>query len=283
MKYTVLLLLLFLLVSKAETQQPVEIFTYDLLPPYAFRNEAGQLTGIYVEIVKTALSRMPGYSLSFNVVPWARAKSAAKSGDAFAILPPYFHAHDWLTDTKPKRPYIWPYSLSIYTQQDIVICNTEKLKNTAMTFPIDFKGLSFVMWRGDGRAGVSFDDMVKQEEITVYLVDSIEVAVNLLVSGRFDCTVTSALPFSWYLAKKLKAGAFQKLKTRVKLAKASTIRFNDVYLGYSDINSRQKYPFKKHFSILFDIEIYKMKQSGEIIEIAERFIDHQLITPIFSP
>ena len=218
-------------ISLAAAVQEVEIYTYDVLPPYAYRNDKQELTGLYIEVVKAAVARMPDYSLKLTALPWERAKHLAKIGDAFAILPPYFHAHDWLTDQPPKRPYIWPYSLPLYTQQDVVICNdTVKLKSDSK-YPDDYAGLSFVMWRGDGRAGEQFNDMVKRKEITVNLVNSIDVAINLLVTARHDCTVSAALPFNWYFAKLSKTASFQGFNVKRRLNILSVVSTNEAYLG----------------------------------------------------
>ncbi|MFC3152954.1 hypothetical protein ACFOEK_18080 [Litoribrevibacter euphylliae] len=46
--------------------------------------------------------------------------------------------------------------------------------------------------------------------------------------------------------------------------------------GYTDIDSDKNFPYKKDFSIKFDIEIYKMKESGELNEIINRFVNHDL-------
>jgi len=130
MKKAVTFLIIYLLSNSVVfSSQEVRISTYDVLPPLAFRDTNGELTGVYIEIVRSALSKMPDYSISFNVVPWARAKLEARTGVTFAILPPYFHAHDWLTKEKPMRPYIWPYSLPLFTQHDVVICNKKALIN----------------------------------------------------------------------------------------------------------------------------------------------------------
>ena len=273
----IFLLVCCLWLARANAIQPVEIHTYDVLPPYAYRNDQGELTGIYIEIVKKALSAMPDYSLKFKVFPWARAKANAKSGDAFAILPPYFHAHDWLTDTKPKRPYIWPYSLALYTQKDVVICNTQKIKKEKMQYPRDYKDLSFVMWRGDGRAGVDFNKMVKQGHISVYLVNNIAIVIDLLLQGKFDCTVTSALPFSWYLEKHLNKKELKNLNIGAILKQVNIISRNEGYLGYTNINAENNFPFKDDFVLKFDIEIYKMKQNGELERIVNDFVNPALI------
>ena len=155
-KSAISLLIYFISISLMASAQNVQISTYDVLPPFAFRDTQGKLSGIYIEIVKTAVSRMPNYTVSFNVVPWARAKMQVKTGKSFAILPPYFHAHDWLTETEPKRPYIWPYSMSLFTQTDIVICNQSVMKIPRTKYPDDYQGLKFAMWQGDGRAGAKF-------------------------------------------------------------------------------------------------------------------------------
>ena len=262
--------------SLAAAAQEVEIYTYDVLPPYAYRNDKNELTGLYIELVRAAVSRMPDYSLKLIVLPWERAKHLAKTGEAFAILPPYFHAHDWLTEQSPKRPYIWPYSLPLYTQQDVVICNDTVKVKSVNGYPEDFAGLSFVMWRGDGRAGEQFNAMVKRNEITVNLVNSIEVAINLLVTARHDCTVSAALPFNWFFAKQSKSEGFKSLNVKHTLNYLSVVSTNEAYLGYTDINAQKNYPYKKDFAIKFDIEIYRMKQSGELAKMVERFVDKDM-------
>ena len=277
----------FIWIPLALSAQQVDIYTYDVLPPYAYHNEQGELTGVYIEIVKTAISRMPGYIPKLHVVPWSRAKKYAESGRAFAILPPYFHAHDWLTDKLPKRPYIWPYSLPLYTQQDSVVCNAKSLEEREYHYPGDFEGLSFVMWRGDGRAGEAFNRMIEEGKIEIKLVDSIKDTIRLLAYGRIDCTVTSRLPFAWYLNQFMKTEKHQEIdqSKRIKLKAVSVVSTNEGYLGYTDIEAEKNFPFKKDFAIKFDIEIYKMRKSGEIHEIVNRFVDLELIEniPLSSP
>jgi polar amino acid transport system substrate-binding protein len=109
--FGLLTFLVFFLSGQVFSAQNVTITTYDDDPPYAFNDEQGN--HIYIEIVRKAVSNMPGYTVNFEVAPWARSKKLVEFGDAFAILAPYFHAHDWLTKTEPKRPYIWPYSRRI--------------------------------------------------------------------------------------------------------------------------------------------------------------------------
>lgn len=273
MKKTVVSLFIYLILhSVAISAQKVEIYTYDVLPPLAFRDNQGELTGVYIEIVKTAISRMPDYSVTFKVVPWSRAKLEIKTGRAFAILPPYFHAHDWLTDLKPKRPYIWPYSRSLFTQYDVVICNEKVLSKPRANYPYDYQGLTFVMWRGDGRAGTKFDQLVEENKIKLQLVNDVKSTIPFLLKGRADCTIASKLPFAWHVKQLKDAGDYQKNDTGVSLKTSSIISSNDGYLGYTDIDDEINFPFKEDFSIKFDIAIYKLKKSGEIQKIIDKFI-----------
>ena len=258
----------------AHCSQNVEIWTYDTLPPLAFTNRHGELTGVYIEIVKLAVSRMPGYTVSFKVGPWARVKKAAEKGKAFAILPPYFHAHDWLTDSEPRRPYIWPYSLPLFTQKDVVVCNERALSEPRREFPDDYKGLRFVMWRGDGRAGEEFIDMAQQGAIAVEMVNDIKGTIPFLLMERADCTVVSKIPYHWYVKQMKTTGEYQKYdRKEVVLKEVAVVSENDGYLGYSDIDAEKNFPFKKDFAIKFDIEIYKMRKSGEIQAIVDSFIE----------
>jgi len=253
--------------------QEVNIYTYDVLPPFAFRNANGELTGVYVEIVKKAVSNMPDYTVSFKVVPWARAKKITEKGQAFAILPPYFHAHDWLTESEPKRPYIWPYSLPLFTQHDVVVCNEKVLDKPRTKYPEAFTGLNFVMWRGDGRAGEKFASMVKNKKIDLHFLNNVKNIIPYLLMERADCTVTSRIPFAWYVKQMKMSGEYQTYdKKGVILKEAVIISSNDGYLGYTDIDAEKNFPYKKDFSIKFDIAIYKMKKSGEIQKIVDNFI-----------
>ncbi|WP_157601161.1 hypothetical protein [Psychromonas ossibalaenae] len=69
-----------------------------------------------------------------------------------------------------------------------------------------------------------------------------------------------------------KNGEYTQWAAEVTL-ESKIIGTNEAYLGYTDINAENNFPFKKDFSIKFDIEIYKMKKSGEIQEIINRFVE----------
>lgn len=274
MKKTILFFVFyFCLNSLVLSAQQVQISTHDELPPFVFTNTQGELTGIYIEIVKRAFSNMPDYSVVFKVLPWARAKMEVEKGKTFAILPPYFHAHDWLSKSEPKRPYIWPYSLPLLTQRDVVICNEKVLMIPRIKFPEDYQDLKFVMTRGDGKAGEAFIKMTKEKIIDSIIVNGTNSIIPTLLTEMADCTVTSKLHLAWQIKRMQTAGLYKEYNTKgVILKEVSVIASNDGYLGYTDIDSDKNFPFKKDFSIKFNIAIYKMKKHGEIQKIVDSFI-----------
>ncbi|MCP4179698.1 MAG: transporter substrate-binding domain-containing protein [bacterium] len=275
MKKTILFILIFLIKTNlAYSIQEIKIVTHSALPPYAYIDSQGNPTGIYIEIVKSVVLQMSEYSLSFDILPWARAKAMVKSGKAFAILPPYYHAHDWLTDTEPKRPYIWPYSEPLFTQNDVVICNEEVLTSRSLVnYPDDLRGLKVVMQRGDGRAGVKFLQMVEDKEINLLLVNDTIESIRFLLSEFADCIIISRATFAWYVKQMKESGDFQKFNNRgIVFKEAMSISSNHGYLGYCDIDDEINYPYKDDFSNKFDIEFNKLKENGEIQKIIDRFV-----------
>ncbi|MGR6838516.1 substrate-binding periplasmic protein [Aliivibrio wodanis] len=282
-KQTLILISSILLLSfSVQAVQKVEIYTYDSLPPFSFRDENNNLTGIYIEAVKKIAEGMPNYDISFKVVPWSRAKALAEQGQAFAILPPYYHAHDWLTKSKPHRSYLWPYSQPIFAQTDVVICKDNvKLADNA-SFPQDFTDLSFASMRGDGRAGSAFVNLVKAKKINLNQLDTIESAILFFLHRNVDCIVSSQYPFYWYLGKLQEVKSYE-LNDRyitvnldgkmIYLRKVTVIATNYGHLAYTDINSKQTFPFKKDFSIQFDIGLYQLKKSGEMDDIINEMLN----------
>jgi len=159
----------------------------------------------------------------------------------------------------------------LLVQTDIVVCNAGKLESPRPNWPDDYRDLSFAKQRGDGKTGVEFDKLVKEGKIKLVYARSNLHTIKLLLLGRADCTVISRKPYQWQINEMKKNGEYASLGEVVPLKEAMTIRTNEGYLGYTDIDDEKNFPFKKDFSIKFDIEIYKMKKNGEIQEIIERF------------
>lgn len=75
------------IVFPTHAAQPVVILCDDSYPPYSYA-DSGEVKGIYVEIVREIASRMPGYAVSIQPVPWKRGLLQVMNGEAFGIIPP---------------------------------------------------------------------------------------------------------------------------------------------------------------------------------------------------
>ncbi|WP_247687493.1 transporter substrate-binding domain-containing protein [Pseudoalteromonas luteoviolacea] len=93
----------------------VTILVDDSYPPYSYESN-GYLYGIYIEQVRLAARKLSEhYQVTLEAIPWKRGVAAMENGEAFALLPPYIH--------KDKRPYIWPYSVSLGAEDVVAFCN----------------------------------------------------------------------------------------------------------------------------------------------------------------
>lgn len=250
--------------------QEVEIVTHNVLPPYAFTNDKDELTGIYIEIVKAVVNEMPDYSVSFLVMPWERGKVMVKEGKAFALLPPYNHSHDWLTDNEPKRPYMLPYSVPLYAQRDVVIFWKNASNIEFNEYPDDLKGYSVGMVRGDGRAGVEFHKLVDNGEIALNLYNDYENLFTMLVLERIHGLIISSASFYWYLKEFKESRKFYIDANDFE--EVFLIGSNEGHLGYTDIDDEVNYPFKDDFVTKFDAAYLELEKVGAIQKIVDLFI-----------
>jgi polar amino acid transport system substrate-binding protein len=102
------------------------------------------------------------------------------------------------------------------------------------------------------------------------LFKKIEHVIPFLMAGRADSTIQLENTFRYRLKKRRDEKSDRPEDEKLVIHQVQSR--NDVYLGYSDVNDEKNYPFKKDFVIKFDIEIFKMKRSGEYDQIVESFI-----------
>jgi polar amino acid transport system substrate-binding protein len=55
-------------------------------PPYSFVDAQGRLAGLFPELVTLAAGEWPGFQVSFQALPWARAQAMVSSGEADGFL-----------------------------------------------------------------------------------------------------------------------------------------------------------------------------------------------------
>lgn len=250
----------------AASKQEVTIFVDDAYKPYSFKNADGEAEGIYIDILKTAFSRMPEYAVNLEPVPWKRGKLLMERGEGLGLAPAFFHGHDW--------PYLYPYSLPIYDEKIISVCHESVLNKTRPNWPKDYIGLRVGNVAGfDGWGGDAFYDLVQQGKIVYEEAKGSVESIIKLGLGRVQCIMMEENAFDQEHARLLMTGEYDQEKFHA-LRKGAFVGMDPVYVGYSKkaILSGD-YPFHMEFRQAFDTEIYKMTKSGEIRQIMLRSLD----------
>lgn len=241
----------------------VQIYADESYPPYTYLDE-GELKGIYTEILQKAFSRMKGYKVKINAVPWKRGLSYIESGKGFAIYPPYHRTQ--------QRPYIWPYSIPILDERVIVVCRDEVLTSTIRpTWPDDYFGLVIGNNAGFSLGGDRFWQAVKDEKITVNEANGNEINIMMLGLGRSDCYMNDRISILWELKQLKAAGKYDEGGKHARLMEGATISIEQGFLGFS-ANGGDRYPYMDDFILKFNTEIYAMRRSGELQKIIDDFV-----------
>jgi polar amino acid transport system substrate-binding protein len=235
----------------------VTIHVDDAYQPYSYRGGQGEARGIYIDILKIAFSRMTGFKVTMEPVPWKRGKLMMEKGEGFALAPAFFHGHDW--------PYLYPYSLPFAHETIISVCHARQLVKPRSNWPADYTGLRVGNVEGfDGWGGDEFYALVRQGKIHYEEAKGSLENILKLGMGRVDCIMMEENAFDLEYAVLQKNGDYDASRFH-SLKKAAFIGADPVYIGYSKLAIESgRYPYHRAFRQAFDSEIYKMSRSGEI-------------------
>jgi len=264
--YLAIAFILFLLgFSYKAIAQNVEIFVDDAYVTFSFKGPDGQAKGMYIDVLKTAFSRMKEFNVKILPIPWKRGKYLMENGKGFGLAPAFFHGHDW--------SYLYPYSLPFYTETIIAVCNENILKQKRPDWPKDYIGLRIGNVAGfDGWGGKEFRTLVEQKKIAYEEVKGSSLNILKLGMKRCDCIMTEEKAFEFELRSLKARGQYDEGGKHVKLKKGAIIGKDPVYIGYSEPGIKSgKYPYANSFQKAFDIEIYKMLKSGEVSQIMRNY------------
>ncbi|MCP3926721.1 MAG: amino acid ABC transporter substrate-binding protein [Desulfobacterales bacterium] len=241
----------------------VTIYVDDAYKPYSFEGKDGKAEGMYIDVLRTAFSRMNEFEVKMEPVPWKRGKKMMEEGNGFALTPAFYHGHDW--------PYLYPYSLPFYTETIITVCSEEKLEPPKPNWPDDYIGMTIGNVAGfDGWGGEKFKALVEKKKIPYEEVKGSSSNILKLGSKRIDCIMMEELAFEYEFKRLMQNGRYKKRFDKIR--KGTTIGKDNVYIGYSKTAiEKGKYPFQFKFMQAFDSEIYRMIKSGEIKKIMNAY------------
>lgn len=237
----------------------VVIYVEDDFEPYSYL-QGNEIKGLYCEILKAAFSRMEGYDVRIDAVPWKRGLRYMETGEGFALCAPYF---------RPKeRPYISPYSVPFFEEEVVVFCRQKDLAKTPRpNWPADFKGLFIGRNSGYLSGGNILDRAVKEGVIFLDEYKGTRENIIKLFAGRIDGYINDRLVIKAAVKRIQKD---EGLYPDNRLTEAAIVSTEKVYLGYTAMD-KSRFPFKKDFIKKFDAVIEEMKKNGEITAIADKF------------
>lgn len=239
---------------------PVTIYSDDNYPPYSYI-ENGEPKGIYVDILKTAFSRLKGYTVTIAPVPWKRGLEQIENGTGFALFPPYFRPVD--------RPWM-DYSTPILTEKLTFFCHEDILKTPRPRWPEDYAGLT--IGKNLGFASLPEDEAeLTKYNITVNEAVGSETNLMRVAFKRLDCYINDRLSILWELQRLEANGTYDPGGEHAKIVEGITLSSEEGYVGYTLIHP-EAFPYKADFKTQLDEILTAMKDSGEIEEIVNQFI-----------
>jgi len=257
------LFLLFIPFSASADDIDVTIHVDDAYQPFSF-SENGNAKGMYIDVLRVAFSRMKGFNVTMEPVPWNKGKMMMKDGKGFALIPAFFHGRDWV--------YLYPYSLPFYAETIISVCTEEVLQQPRPNWPADYRGLDIGNLAGfDEWGGVELKASVIKNQIDYHKVKSSDVLIKMIINDRLDCILMENREFDYVFKRILKSGVHGE-KAHTELIKGPVVGANPVSIGYSASAIKSgKYPYAHEFQKAFDVIIHQMIESGEIEKIMSAY------------
>ncbi|MDE1460734.1 substrate-binding periplasmic protein [Spartinivicinus poritis] len=251
--------------ASAHAEQPVTVFADDSYPPYSYFHE-GKMKGIYTDILKEAFKEMSDYKVQIRPTPWKRGLKFLEQGVGFALYPPYLR--------KKARPFIGPYSVPILAEQLVVVCREEVFSNGPRAdWPYDYIGLTIGRNSGFETFSVDFWRLVASDKIKVESAGGTRLNLLKVAKNRIPCYANDKLSIFWELKQMEKNGEYKPAE-HGRIVEGVVISAEWGHVGYTN-QGGGRFPFKDDFVMQLDIILKKMKSSGRINNIVERYAGTQ--------
>jgi len=238
--------------AQEQAKVKVTVFCDENYKPYSYQ-ENGAATGLYVDVLAAAFSRMPGYSVSIIPVPWKRALDSARRGEVLAIFPPY---------SKPmERPWL-DCAIELH-KEELVLFGKESTVSKRKNWPEDYKGL---------RIGINtgFIVVIPESQRSLFSIDEgtdSKLNIKKLANDYIDGYVNDRFLILSALSEMIKSGEYIENKSSPIVA-GPVLSREGAYLAFSN-NDNGKYPYKADFKKKLAKIIMEMQAAGEIRKILD--------------
>ncbi len=213
-------------------------------PPLEYIGDNKEPTGIAVDVVKTIINSL-GHTVTVKIYPWARALKMTETGKADAIFTAY---------KNPERETFLDYSKSVIVHQTVYFY---RKKGSSINYDGDLKKLR--PYRIGVVSTISYGKKFDEAKSMLQLdrVNKLEQNIKKLMIGRIDLTLSNAYVGDYELKKMSLQDQIEKIPTQIQSIPS--------YIAFSKV--------KKLTALRnqFDIELEKMKQSGEYAKILKQY------------
>ncbi|GAA5134429.1 substrate-binding periplasmic protein [Thalassotalea piscium] len=195
------------------------------IPPLIFYDTNKELTGTLVEQLNQFADKT-GINVSIDVMTWARAMVQVKNNQHNALMPT-------IKNIDRAQFLVFPQLPLINLESSVLIQHKSKQSNyTSITSLLKGKAIakarSMVM-------GNEIDNLIANGELTVFEVNSVESAIQMLAAGRVDFVATK---------RSIASSVMEKLQMK-----------NDfIYISVDNKPSYTYLAFSQKFAAKYDIE-----------------------------
>ena len=259
---SLLTMLILALPSAARADTLVKLLIDESYPPFTYRDAQGNAAGLYVAVLRAAEPHLRGYRLGFQPMPWRRAMIEIEAGRALAVVPPYYRPQE--------RPWIKPYSVPILQERVVVFCHREVYAEAPRpNWPDDYRGLRFGNNPGYLSADSTFWREVASGSIEIENAPGNRANLQKLIHRRIDCYFNERLSILAELAQMRRDGLLGEAETGA-IVEGPIISMENSYVGFSD-RSGARFPYKEDFVRQLNAALERLRQSGEIERIVQRY------------
>lgn len=239
-------------------REKVVLYGADSYPPYSYI-ENGDFKGIYVELLRDVAGKMKNhYLLELVPIPWRRGLTMLENGQALGLFPPYKRA---------ERSFIAPYSIPLYRERVVIVCNDKAMNRQRHRFPDDFADVSIGINSGYALSSVLVEAR-KLHRVHIDEANGNEANVRKLAMNRIGCYINDSLSIR-YTIKKMKKDKlhFPELINFIP-HEVAELSSEEAYVGFSRFS---KLPFKADFIKQLNAALQELKQNGEVNLIVAKY------------
>lgn len=248
MKLKTLFVLVFVFYSlNTFSGQIMKIVYFESFPPYSWKNEKGEMEGIFIDIANAVLGKEMGITLIHEGYPWARAQNLVKNGeaDAFITVPTAIRKEYTISSAEPFL--LSPITIFI-NKYNPKYEDIKKVKSVK-----DLKTFDILDYLGNGWGDEKLKDYKRIKAV------DLKSAFFMLENGRGDLIATDNLVAKYVLSSMKTSNNNGTVELPIILDSVAM-----------SLCISKKSPFKNIISG-FDKKIVEFRKKGEIELILKKY------------